>query len=139
MQNRRSNDRRLPECELFVYDESIDHPLGLVEDMTASGCKLKSTCPIKIAKIFQCKLIFPELVLGITEVSFLAQVKWCHESETPDEFELGLEFQDLTSRERMMLSLLIVPWESSETQAQRQIETPPAQQQMIFSEKNPCS
>lgn len=139
MQNRRSNDRRLPECELFVYDESIDHPLGIVEDMTASGCRLKSNYPAKVNKIVQCKLIFPELVLGITEVSFLAQIRWCHETNAPEEFELGLEFQDLTSRERMMLSLLIVPWESADAKPVRTEEPIPTQQQMIFTEKQPGS
>lgn len=111
MHERRAIPRRKAEGELLIYDELIDHPLGLVSDMTATGCRLKATFPVKVGKLVQCKLVLPEPIFGIPDISFLAQIMWCEESNTPDEFELGLEFQSLTARERMVLSLLIVPWD----------------------------
>ncbi len=135
MQERRGADRRLPECELFVYDDSIDHPLGLVSDMTATGCKLKSTCPVKVGKLYKCRLIFPQLIFGITEVSFMAQVKWCHESDIADEFEMGLEFQDLTEKERMMLAFLIIPWDVAHGQEFKSPTEHEEEQLMVFEER----
>ncbi len=135
MQDRRGADRRLPECELFVYDDAIDHPLGLVSDMTATGCKLKSTCPVKVGKLYKCRLIFPQLVFGITEISFMAQVKWCHECDIPDEFEMGLEFQDLTEKERMMLAFLIIPWDTAVAGENQDTAESPTDHLMVFEER----
>jgi hypothetical protein len=105
----------LPESQLFVFDQKIDHPLGIVRDLTPNGCKLESTYPVKVGKIFDCRLDLPEPIFGIGDLHFLGQVRWCQESETPDIFELGLEFQSLTERERFILSLLIVPWENAKS------------------------
>lgn len=135
MHERRAVSRRKAEGELLIYDELIDHPLGLVSDMTAMGCRLKATFPVKVGKLVQCRLILPEPIFGNPDISFLGQIMWCTESDTPDEFELGLEFQSLTSRERMVLSLLIVPWDEPAPAAQPPIAAPEDKAEMVFEER----
>ncbi len=62
-----------------------------------------------------CRMALPEPILGFSELNFLAEGKWCYLNKAENAFEVGFEFLDLTDEGRMIIKLLVVPWEAAES------------------------
>ncbi len=112
---RRKTERRLPQSELYLVDQRTGRPLGAVRDLTFGGCKLLSQEPVPTGKPFMCRMALPEPILGFSELNFLAEGKWCYLNKAENAFEVGFEFLDLTDEGRMIIKLLVVPWEAAES------------------------
>lgn len=126
MQDRRKNQRRLPESDLYVIDQLTDEPLGVVRDLTSDGCQLQGMREVAKGQLFQCRMALPEAILGFTELQFLAESRWCTPDETSATFAIGLEFRSLSDKEKMLIKMLTVPWDEARTAEQQPAASPPS-------------
>lgn len=114
MSERRQTQRRTPASALYIVDKQTDQPLGSVQDLTSSGCKLLCRELITAGKLYQCRMALPEPVLECKELELWLDSKWCILDDSDGMFEVGFEFRDLTENDRIILKFLIVPWEEAQ-------------------------
>lgn len=113
MSERRQSQRRTPASDLYVVDKQTDQPLGSVQDLTAGGCKLLCRELVPAGKLYQCRLALPEPILECRELELWLECKWCLLDDGDGMFEVGFEFRNLSESSRMLLQILIVPWEEA--------------------------
>lgn len=113
MPERRKVERRLAEGDLIVFDRLADQPLGRIRDLTTRGVMLTCSRPVQEGETYNCRLALPEEVLGWTEIKFQFECKWTRDADA-GHHEAGFEFQGIGQKEKLIIALLIAPWDVSE-------------------------
>jgi hypothetical protein len=123
MDDRRKTDRRIADGDLFVFDHHSDEPLGRVGNLTSQGLMLYCSRPVKPGKTYHCRMALPETILDHDQIAFEAECRWCKGEETDIGYQAGFVLTKVGEQERMVISLLVVPWDRTSTETETPVNT----------------
>lgn len=108
--------RRQPRTDLMsysqVYDLSDGRLIGYLGDITLLGAMVISDHPIKENQNLSISIELPELP-DTHEASMIISVRvaYCHQDISPDYFNLGLEFNTTTDKQRAIIQAVMDNYE----------------------------
>lgn len=94
-------------CSLEVFDRVSGERLGLVEDITVEGMRVKGPSLLETNRMIPVRLQLPSEIEGRLDVGLDARCTWARPSDTPGLFEVGLQFVDAPSDAIEILDMLI--------------------------------
>jgi hypothetical protein len=95
-----------------VYDLSDGKLVGYLGDINQLGAMVISDQPMKQQVHLSISIELPELP-GIEESSLVISVRvaWCHQDISPDYYNLGLEFNTTTDKQRKIVQAVMENYE----------------------------
>ena len=105
-QNQRSQARRKTSDYYLLYEPQNGELIGRLADISATGMKIISTEPLSRGVSLKCRLVFPEPVDDLTEITIDTECVWCRENERAGWYESGHVFKDLPEGEQAVISTL---------------------------------
>jgi len=108
--------RKQPRKDLMSYSQVFDHYggylLGYLGDLNLLGAMVISDREMKSDRDLTVQIQLPELE-GISESSITipGRIAWCHQDLSPEYFNVGIEFKELTSEQEKIIEAVIVKYE----------------------------
>ena len=102
--------RRKAVDDLTVYEISTDQPIGIVENMTVEGMKLVVDKPIRVSHLQYCKMRLPKKIMGVNEVIFDAECRWCKKNEKTGKYDSGYKLRYVNAKDKAVVGELIHRW-----------------------------
>jgi hypothetical protein len=108
-----SNRRREPRRKLMrftpVYDLQPRTLLGYVGDLTLKGMLVNGTTSIPMDKKTILEIVFPGDLPDIAEpkMRIAARIAWCRQDESPDFYNIGVEFTDVTPEQVQLIQQIL--------------------------------
>jgi hypothetical protein len=96
MSDRRKGTRRKLMAFTPVYDLMPRVLLGYLRDLTLRGALVAGTTLTTINKETTLQINFPRELSDISPVIIPARIAWCHQDESPQHFNIGVEFLEVT-------------------------------------------
>lgn len=93
--------------ELVLFDRTTGGNVGRLLNLSEDGFKLFTRQDIEEGDLLQFSMILPEQIQGVNTLSFDARNIWRQEQETPGEYHLGFQFQDITDDKRNIIRTLL--------------------------------
>jgi len=109
--------RRKAADEITVYDINSDRPIGQVENMTVGGVKLVVDEPVRVSTILYCKMKLPRKILGVKEVFFDAECRWCKKNEKTGRYDSGYRVRHVDAKDKAVVGELVRLWMIEECEA----------------------
>ena len=96
--NRRIERRRKLMTFTPVYDLHPRLLLGYLGDMTLRGALIIGTNLVTINKQTELEIDFPSDLPDVSVIKAVipARIAWCRQDESPDYFNIGVEFSDIS-------------------------------------------
>lgn len=94
---------RLPVFEFRSYRE-----LGTLADLSVTGFRIISERPIDKGDILKCRIRLPKKVLEVELLTLTIQCMWSKRTESPNRFESGHKFVDISREETAVLLHLMI-------------------------------
>jgi len=117
MQERRKQDRKNLSAYSQVYDLEEGTFLGYLGDLTTSGAMVIGEKSMEIDCELTLQMIVPALKGHASRrLSIPARVAWCDLDVSPQFFNLGFEFQDVSEEQRRILEAIIQVYEFNHEQ-----------------------
>ena len=112
MQERRKEPRKDLMSYSQVFDVHEGYLLGYLGDLNSLGAMVISDMEMKAGKILTISVQLPELE-GVSETSIHlpARVAWCKQDLSPEYFNVGLEFQTMTDKQRKIVEAVVENYE----------------------------
>jgi len=104
--------RKQPRKDLMSYSQVFDlhegYLLGYLGDITPMGAMVISDLEMSADKNLTVQIQLPELE-GFAEsaITIPARIAWCQQDISPDYYNLGLEFKDLTGKQKKIIEAVI--------------------------------
>ncbi len=92
---------------LSVFDRNTAERIGQLVNITTEGIMLTTEEPMESGLIFQMKMVLPEEIKGIEEVTFDARSMWCRKSVNPDFYDIGFQLLDISTEHTKIVQNLI--------------------------------
>lgn len=108
--------RKQPRKDLMSYSQVFDvregYLIGYLGDLNELGAMVISDVPLKQEKELTIQIQLPELDDFSDEtITVPVRVAWCKEDISPDYFNVGLEFRNLTGKQRQIISAILEAYE----------------------------
>jgi hypothetical protein len=112
MQDRRKEPRKDLMSYSQVFDVHEGYLIGYLGDLNQLGAMVISDVELSPGKILIISIQLPELE-GISDVTINlpARIAWCSQDISPEYFNVGLEFQTMTDRQRKIIDAVIKNYE----------------------------
>lgn len=108
--------RKEPRKDLMSYSQVFDvhegYLIGYLGDINKLGAMVISDVELTSGKLLNVNIQLPELE-GISEssINLPARVAWCNQDISPEYFNVGLEFQTMTDRQKQIIDAMIENYE----------------------------
>jgi hypothetical protein len=112
MKERRKQERKNLVAYTQVFDLYGGNLIGYLGDLTVSGAMVISEKPLKPETEITLAIELPELP-GIKSVrmSLAARVAWCQQDLSPQFFNVGFEFKEVTPQQKSTIESIIQNYE----------------------------
>ena len=109
MNNQRKESRKKLVAFTPVYDLLHKALIGYIGDLTPQGVMVIGEKPVEINKHLTLGIEFPdnESELLTMRVSISARAAWCRQDESPQYFNIGFEFIDVSSENGMIIEAIL--------------------------------
>jgi len=89
MSERRTHERQSPKKYPTVFNYQTGDPIGKLANLSADGAMLITENPVKKATILKCRIGLNHKILGLHEIIFDAECRWCRRNIEADRWESG--------------------------------------------------
>ena len=108
--------RKQPRKDLMSYSQVFDlrngYLLGYLGDLNLLGAMVISDEEMKADREITIQIQLPELEnVSASSITMPARIAWCHQDLSPDYFNVGLEFIDLTGDQKKIIEAVIEKYE----------------------------
>jgi hypothetical protein len=112
MQDRRKEPRKDLMSYSQVFDVHEGYLIGYLGDLNKLGAMVISDVEFSAGKTLTVSIQLPELE-GISDltINLSARIAWCSQDISPEYFNVGLEFQTMTDRQRKIIDAVIENYE----------------------------
>jgi len=112
MQDRRKEPRKDLMSYSQVFDVHEGYLIGYLGDLTRLGAMVISDAELNAGKILTISIQLPELD-GVSDstINLPARVAWCNQDISPEYFNVGLEFQTMTDKQRKIIEAVVENYE----------------------------
>jgi len=108
MKERRKQERKNLVAYTQVFDLYGGNLLGYLGDLTASGAMIISEKPMKPDLEMTLAIELPELPkIRAVRMSLASRVAWCQQDLSPQYFNIGFEFRDVTDEQKKLIESII--------------------------------
>lgn len=112
MKERRKQERKTLVAYTQVFDLYGGNLLGYLGDLTASGAMIISEKPMKPDTEITLALELPEMPgIRAVRMSVSARVAWCQQDLSPQFYNIGFEFNDLSEEQKQLVASIIQNYE----------------------------
>jgi len=112
MKERRKQERKTLVAYTQVFDLYGGNLLGYLGDLTASGAMIISEKPLKPNTEISLAIELPELPdIRAVRMSLTARVAWCQQDLSPQYFNIGFEFKEVTEDQKALIESIIRNYE----------------------------
>jgi len=110
--------RKQPRKELMAYSQVFDvhegYLIGYLGDLNLSGAMVISDLPMNTDTQLTISIQLPELEnFSDTSITLPVRTAWCHKDISPDYFNIGLEFKEVTDRQKGIIEAIMENYEFS--------------------------
>ena len=112
MQERRKQPRKDLMSYSQVFDTHEGYLIGYLGDLNMTGAMVISDVELAANKEMIIQIQLPELE-NFTDSNIIipARVAWCHRDLSPEYFNVGMEFKELTERQKSIIEAVINNYE----------------------------
>ena len=108
--------RKLPRKDLMSYSQVFDvhegYLVGYLGDLNKLGAMVISDMELKAGKEMTIQIQLPELESFSDEtITVPVRVAWCQQDVSPDYYNVGMEFKDLTGKQQQIIDAVIKNYE----------------------------
>jgi len=108
--------RKQPRKDLMSYSQVFDYNggylLGYLGDLNLLGAMVISDQEVAINRETTVQIQLPELDNFSDEtISIPARIAWCQQDLSPEYFNVGIEFKNMTARKKQILEAVIENYE----------------------------
>lgn len=108
MNERRKQERKSLVAYTQVFDLYGGNLIGYLGDLTVSGAMIISEKPLKPDTQISLAIEMPELPeIKTVRMSMPARVAWCQQDLSPQFFNIGFEFKEVTEEQKKMIESII--------------------------------
>lgn len=108
MNERRKQERKSLVAYTQVFDLYGGNLLGYLGDLTASGAMIISEKPMKPDVEITLAIELPELPdIKAVRMSLSSRVAWCQQDLSPQYFNIGFEFKEVSAEQKKMIESII--------------------------------
>lgn len=112
MQERRKQERKNLVAYTQVFDLYGGNLIGYLGDLTVSGAMIISEKPLKPETEITLAIELPELPgINSTRMSLATRVAWCQQDLSPQYFNIGFEFKEITPQQKSLIESIIENYE----------------------------
>lgn len=112
MRERRKQERKNLIAYTKVYDLYSANLLGYLGDLTLSGAMIISEKPMPPNTEITLSIELPELPNNKTvRMSILSRVAWCEQDLSPQYFNVGFEFKEVSADQKKLIEAIIQNYE----------------------------
>lgn len=112
MQDRRKEERKTLVAYTQVFDLYGGNLLGYLGDLTVSGAMIISEKAMKPGTEITLAIELPEMPeVKAIRMSMLTRVAWCEQDLSPQYFNIGFEFKEITPDQKTMVDAIIKNYE----------------------------
>lgn len=112
MKERRKQERKNLVAYTQVFDLYGGNLLGYLGDLTASGAMIISEKPMKPESEITLAIELPELPdIKTFRMSLPARVVWCQQDLSPQYFNIGFEFKQVSPEQKELIESVISNYE----------------------------
>ena len=95
-----------------VFDLYGGYLLGYLGDLTLLGAMVISDLEMKTDRDLTIQIQLPELEgISETNITIPSRVAWCQEDISPDYFNVGIEFKELSGEQKKIVKAVIENYE----------------------------
>lgn len=108
--------RKQPRKDLMSYSQVFDHHggylIGYLGDLNLIGAMIIADREMAIDRNLTIQIQLPELE-GISEskMTIPGRIAWCHQDLSPEYFNVGFEFKQITGGQRKIIEAVIENYE----------------------------
>lgn len=108
--------RKQPRKDLISYSQVFDvhegYLIGYLGDLNLFGAMVISDLPMNNDTHLTISIQLPELEnFSDTSMTLPARSAWCHKDLSPDYFNIGLEFKEVTDRQKKIIEAIMENYE----------------------------
>lgn len=112
MQERRKQPRKDLMSYSQIFDTHEGYLVGYLGDLNMLGAMVISDLEMKINKELTIQIQLPELEsYSETTIIIPVRVAWCSQDISPEYFNVGLEFIELTNKQKKIIEAVIENYE----------------------------
>lgn len=108
-----NNQRKEPRKKLMaftpVYELLHKTLLGYVGDLTLKGVMVIGEKPVEVDRHLTLGIEFPEggMDSSVVRVAFPARAAWCRQDESPQYFNIGFEFKEVSPENAKIIEAIL--------------------------------
>jgi hypothetical protein len=110
MRQQRDSIRRQARDPLVAVDLQTNEPLGQVINMSYRGMKLMTEHPVKISKVFYCRILLPDNISDVSDINVDAECRWCKKNEQTGWYDSGYLLRKVTEKDTDVIKLITRRW-----------------------------
>ena len=108
--------RKFPRKDLMSYSQVFDLAqgklMGYLGDLNLIGAMVIGDEALEVDERLTVSIQLPELPkISATRLTLPARVVWCHQDLSPEYFNLGLEFEQVTDEQKKIIEAVIKNYE----------------------------
>lgn len=107
MEERRKSCRKELADGFLLYNADTGAKLGSVTNISSEGFMVVHGEPLEVGETFACRLVFPEEILGASQLTFRAKSMWMEQAPYDAMYNTGFSLDLLSEDEADILQLLI--------------------------------
>lgn len=112
MQERRKQPRKNLMSYSQVFDVHEGYLIGYLGDLNNLGAMVISDVALKPHIVMTIQIQLPELDdFSDENITVPVRVAWCQQDISPDYFNIGLEFKELTGRQQQIIAAILENYE----------------------------
>ena len=108
--------RKLPRKDLMSYSQVLDLAqgklIGYLGDLNLIGAMVIGDEALKVEEKLTISIQLPELPkISETRLALPVRVVWCHQDISPEYFNIGVEFEAVTSEQKYIIEAVLENYE----------------------------
>jgi len=116
MQERRKQARKNLMSFSQVFDLYEGRLMGYLGDLNLLGAMVIGDQPMEINSELAISIQLPELPgINVPRLALPVRIAWCHKDLSPEYFNIGLEFQLVTDKQKNVIELVMENYEFRRT------------------------
>lgn len=112
MQERRRQERKILTAYTQVFDLYAGHFVGHLADLNLLGAMVIGSKPLADGMEFTAAIELPDLPeVSTARITLPVRLTWCKPDISPEYFNLGLEFREVTPAQKKIIEAVIENYE----------------------------
>lgn len=108
--------RKLPRKHLIIYSRVFEQPLGkllgYLSDLSAQGAMIIADEPLKVNTVLLLHFDLPDPnIFEARHLNISARVAHCESDISPEFFDIGLEFVEVTPEQKIIIQKMMEVYE----------------------------